>query len=117
MKTKLLIGLVALVLIFSAVNMASAACVATGKVAYVYLVSTSNTTQYAYIYVHQVGSVLPVFFYYFLTYNPSVISAALAAESGNLGFQVIGNATSCGATGTARYGGVVQYLYTFKNIY
>ena len=118
MKRRLLIVLAALVLVFAGVNMASAACQALGKVVYVYLVPTSPTTQYAYIYVHQYSAgALPAFFYYFYTVNPSVISAAIDAESGNQGVSIVGNAASCPVAGVSRYGGIVQWLYTIKNVY
>ena len=118
MKTKILISLVALGLIFSSVNMASAVCSVLGKVVYIHVIPLTPTTQNAYIFVNvPAATVMPAYFYFFQTGNPSVISAALASESGNLGVRIEGDAAACPAAGAYRDGGIIQRIYTFTNIY
>jgi hypothetical protein len=110
MKTKgfWLLAVVVSIFFLAAASHSEAACDQLGKVVYAF---TTGATCYVYI---NYNTALPTFYYYYTTSDPEIIAAVNAAQAGNLKVQIAGNAASCPASGTYRYGGVISVFYTYS---
>lgn len=85
---------------------ASASCSFTGKVERVYTAGS-----YAYVYLEAITGLASSAYYYFYTPDDTLIAAAEAAKAdGNAYVNVIGDASACPTTGTARYGGAISSI-------
>lgn len=107
MKKVLLSILTPLALIFSFVNPAHAVC----DQARLHVVRSEVSGTGAHIFDLAPPAVLPTFYYRFRTSNPEIIDDLNSAWVGNFTVRVIGNAGSCGASGTTRNGGVITTLF------
>jgi hypothetical protein len=64
-----------------------------------------------YFYDLAPPTVLPIFYYRFQTTDPDMIDHLNSAWVGRFTVRVIGNAASCGTTGTIRGGGTITFIY------
>jgi membrane protease YdiL (CAAX protease family) len=100
-------------LLFGSVNTSQAACGQYGKLIYTYQTPTFYTAYLAPM------AALPTYYYIFYgspgasVGNGAMFSALSAAKAANEKVYVVGNAASCPTSGTYRYGGYVQYFYTY----
>ena len=108
---KLSVTAVAGLLGLGAVGQANAVCSVTGKVVRGY----SSTAEVAYYYIAPLNTGLIAYNWYFQVpaADPYNMHMLATANAGGHTVNVTGNAATCPATGTYRYGGIVSYLNVY----
>jgi hypothetical protein len=66
---------------------------------------------YSYIYLRPAGALTNSFYYYARVNGDQQVSTAANAHTDGSRVNVLGDATACPTTGTARYAGVASYVY------
>ena len=94
MKKLMAVLILVLVVMLSAAAKSEAACPIYGKIVY----ATTNGGGYT-VYVAPSQAALPIFYYYFATVDPEVISTLNAAQASNLKVYINGSAATCPTAG------------------
>lgn len=109
MKSSIKVALLASALVgVFGINSAQAACVQTcsGTASY-----TDNTGYW--FYCAPVDTLYSPYYYYFRTTDPELTHTLQNALASSQTVQISGNSTTCPSSGVSRYGGIVNYHYTY----